>query len=129
MNLSTDTPMKLAVLVEGALAVGVHEAQAVTDADGNPATLTTAGRVTLLRVIDESRKGFDRIDVFVLGDDDDDADGEVRLGSGDALFTLQERGAEAPVLDVHNRDVKAWLGPVLLALTTKISPDEAVGHA
>jgi len=50
--------------------------------DGRPATLTDAGRVTLLRVIDETRKGFDRIDCFLLGDDDD-ADGEARFGSGD----------------------------------------------
>jgi hypothetical protein len=77
--------------------------------------------VTLLGVIDQERRGFDRIDVFLAGDDDN-ADDEVRLGSCEALLTLQERGAEPPVLLTRNLDVKAWLGPVLLALATKVAP-------
>ena len=43
---------------------GVHEAQTITDDNGDPATLTQAGRVTLLRVINEAQKGTDRIDCF-----------------------------------------------------------------
>ena len=74
-----DTTTKLAILTEGALAAGVHEAQAIIDGDGQPATMTRAGRVTLLRVVDESRKGFDRVDVFLDADDVDDGE-EVRLG-------------------------------------------------
>jgi hypothetical protein len=76
--------------------------------------------VTLLRVINEAQRGHDRIDVFLAEADDD---GEVRIGDQDRRFSLQERGAEPPELVVHDRDVKGWLGPVLLALATKITPD------
>jgi hypothetical protein len=77
--------------------------------------LTAAG--LLLRSSTTTPGGFDRIDALLFTDDDDDA--EVRLGPGDALFTLQERGLEPPGLEVHNRDVKSRLAPVLLALATK----------
>jgi hypothetical protein len=32
-------------------------------------------------------------------------------------------GTEPPEFALHNRDAKAWLGPVLLALATKVAPD------
>jgi hypothetical protein len=118
-TLPTDNATRLAVLVEGALAAGTCEARPIVDADGKPATLTDCGKVTLLRVINETRKGTDRIDCFLVDDDDDD---EIRLAS-DRLFSLQERGPEPPELVVHNRDVKTWLAPVLLALATKVAPD------
>jgi hypothetical protein len=121
-----DTTTKLCILVESALAVGAHEARPVTDAEGNPATLTECGSVLLLRILNEEKRGHDRIDVF-LSDDDDD---EVRLGSKDRLFTLQEHGPHAPELEIINRDVNAWLPIALLALASKISPDgEVAGHA
>jgi hypothetical protein len=128
MDVPTDIATKLAVLVEGCLAVGAREGQPVTDAEGSPATLTECGRVALLRVIDETRKGHDRIDCFLIDDGDDD-DLEVRLTPSDRVFVLQERGAEPPELEILNRDVRGWLGPVLLSLAQKITHDEAAGHA
>jgi hypothetical protein len=124
------TVEKLAILTLGAVAVGAHEAQAIVDENGAPATLTECGRVTLLRVLDENgRKGFDTIHAHLVGDEDDD-DGEVRVGSGDKLFSLIEHGAEPPELVTHDLDVKRWLAPVLLALSNKISPPgEVAGHA
>jgi hypothetical protein len=73
--------------------------------------------VTLLRVINEAQKGTDRIDCF-LG-----ANVKDRTADQDRKFSLHERGAEAPELVVHDFDVKGWLGPVLLALATQITPD------
>jgi hypothetical protein len=96
--------------------------------DGRPATLTQGGPVTLLRIVNEPQKGTDRIDCFLLSDDDD-GDGEIRLASKNRLFRGQERGAERPVLRVHNRNAKSKLSRVLLALALKVSPDEAAGHA
>jgi hypothetical protein len=70
-----DAATKLAILVEGASTAGAAEAHTIKDGAGDPATLTACGeRVLLLRVLDKEKKGFDRIDVFVLGDEDADTD-------------------------------------------------------
>jgi hypothetical protein len=67
--LPTHVPTQIAVLVEGALAAGVHEARPIVDADGSPATLIQAGKVVLLRVIGLDQIGTDRIDAFLLDDE------------------------------------------------------------
>jgi hypothetical protein len=94
----TDTATKLAILVEGALAAGVGEAQPFTDKDGELRTVTKCWRVRLLRAINSARRGTDRIGCVLLDDGEDDA----RLLSKGRLFTLQEHGAEPPELVLHD---------------------------
>jgi hypothetical protein len=95
------------------LAEGAREAKSVSDDTGAPATLTECGRVLLLRVIDQERKGYDRIDLYLAGDDDD-ADDEIVLASKDRVLSLQENGADPPEFVTCNRDVSSWLSIVLL---------------
>ena len=45
------------------------------------------------------------------------------------MFSLQENGTERSELVVHDRNVKAWLAPVLLALATKVARGTDAGHA
>jgi hypothetical protein len=126
-ELPKDVPTQIAILVQGAILAGAREAQLITDSESKPATVTECGtRLRLVRVIDETRKGFDQIDALLLGNEDDD-DGEVRIGSGDRLFSLHEHGPEPPELEVHNRDVNAWLPTALLALALKCAPDDVAG--
>jgi hypothetical protein len=120
MDLPTDTATRLAGLIEGALAV---EARRAWFPDGTPVTVTDAGQVMLMRFLNEARTEC------YLVEDDQNAEDDDRLSAGDRLFTLRERGAEPPELVIHNRDVKAWLARVLLALATKVAPDEVAGHA
>jgi len=96
--------------------------------DGRPATLTQGGPVTLLRIVNEAQKGTDRIDCFLLSDDDD-GDGEIRLASKDRLFTRQERRAEPPELTVHNRGVKRRSRPFLSPWRRRSRPRAAKSRA
>jgi hypothetical protein len=128
-----DLPMtaKLVVLVEGAIAAGVRSAALVADEEGRPATITDCHDVALLRVIDESQPGNDRIDVFLV-EHATETDTDVRLDGRDKLFTVVEHGSDPPELHVHNRDVQSWLSPVLLSLAQKCAANAnagCVGHA
>ena len=102
---------RLGALIEGALAV---EARRAWFPDGTPVTVTDAGRVMLMRFINEART-----DCYLV-EDDQNAEEDDRLSAGDRLFTLQERG---PELVIHDRDAKRWLPVVFLDLATKIAPE------
>jgi hypothetical protein len=125
-ELPTDVPTQLAILVQGAILSGLREAELIIDSEGKPATRTDCGCLSLLRVIDETRKGFDRIDALLVGNEDDDDGEEIRIGSGDKLFSLHEHGPEAPELEIINRVVNAWLPTALLALALKCAPDRSL---
>jgi hypothetical protein len=96
IELATDPATRLAVLVKGALVAGAHEAQPIVDAEDKPATATDCGHVLLLCLIDDTRKGFDRIDAFLLGDEDDDRGGQDCLGGQTVHSARAERSPWRP---------------------------------